>query len=105
MCIRDSCTTWPVTPPPPHPLSRTSPRPATASAPAGAKVQTAPMPGKIVDIKLNVGDAVSNGTVVMVLEAMKMENQIIAESDGKIASIAVAKGDMVNPGDELFSIA
>ncbi|WP_066830513.1 biotin/lipoyl-containing protein [Collinsella ihumii] len=63
------------------------------------------MPGKIVDIKLNVGDAVSNGTVVMVLEAMKMENQIIAESDGKIASIAVAKGDMVNPGDELFSIA
>lgn len=42
---------------------------------------------------------------IMVLEAMKMENQVVADQDGVIASIAVAKGDMVNPGDELFSLS
>ena len=63
------------------------------------------MPGKIVDVQVNVGDKVSKGDPIMVLEAMKMENQIIAEYDGTVASIAVAKGDMVNPGDELIGIA
>lgn len=88
-----------------EPASAPAPAAPTAPAPAGASVQTAPMPGKIVDVQVKVGDKVSSGDPVMVLEAMKMENQIIAESDGTIASIAVSKGDMVNPGDELFSIA
>uniref|UniRef100_UPI0011A95900 biotin/lipoyl-containing protein n=1 Tax=Enorma burkinafasonensis TaxID=2590867 RepID=UPI0011A95900 len=85
--------------PPPPPAA------ATSSAPAGAHVQTAAMPGKILDIHLNVGDTVEVNQPVMVLEAMKMENEIVAEQAGTIASINVAKGDMVNPGDELFSIA
>ena len=79
--------------------------PAPAPAPAGAHVQTAPMPGKIVDIKVNVGDPVKVNQPVLILEAMKMESEIVAEQDGVIASINVAKGDMVNPGDALFSLS
>ncbi|WP_219722310.1 biotin/lipoyl-containing protein [Enorma phocaeensis] len=63
------------------------------------------MPGKIVDIHVAVGDRVEVNQPVMVLEAMKMENEVVAEVAGTVASVAVAKGDMVNPGDELFSIA
>ena len=55
------------------------------------------MPGKIIDVQVNVGDKVSKGDPIMVLEAMKMENQIIAEYDGTVASIAVAKGDIGEP--------
>lgn len=78
---------------------------ASASVPAGAHTQTAPMPGKIVDIKVNVGDAVKVNQPVLILEAMKMESEIVAEQDGVVASINVAKGDMVNPGDTLFSLS
>ncbi|WP_154646816.1 biotin/lipoyl-containing protein, partial [Enorma massiliensis] len=77
----------------------------SANAPAGAHVQEAPMPGTILDIHVNVGDTVEVNQPVMVLEAMKMESEIVAEQAGTIASINVAKGDMVNPGDLLFSIS
>lgn len=90
------------------PAAAPEPEPAPAAAtpaPAGAHVQGAPMPGTILDIHLNVGDPVKANQPVMVLEAMKMESEIVAEVDGVIASIGVSKGDMVNPGDELFSIA
>lgn len=90
------------------PAAAPEPEPAPAAAtpaPAGAHVQGAPMPGTILDIHLNVGDSVKANQPVMVLEAMKMESEIVAEVDGVIASIGVSKGDMVNPGDELFSIA
>lgn len=92
----------------PAPAAAPEPEPAPAAAtpaPAGAHVQGAPMPGTILDIHLNVGDPVKANQPVMVLEAMKMESEIVAEVDGVIASIGVSKGDMVNPGDELFSIA
>lgn len=79
--------------------------PAQTSTPAGAHVQTAPMPGKIVDIHVSVGDTVTENQPVLVLEAMKMESEIVAEQPGTIASINVEKGQMVNPGDALFSIA
>lgn len=75
------------------------------AAPAGAHVQTAAMPGTITNIHVAVGDKVEVNQPVMVLEAMKMENEVVAEVAGTVASIAVAKGDMVNPGQELFSIA
>ena len=68
-------------------------------------VQNAPMPGTILDIHVKVGDVVKANQPVMVLEAMKMENEVVADQDGTIASIAVTKGEMVNPGAELFSIA
>ena len=71
----------------------------------GAHVQSAPMPGTILDIHVKVGDPVTANQPIMVLEAMKMENEVVADKDGVIASIDVAKGAMVNPGDALFSIA
>lgn len=94
--------------PAPAPAAEAAPAPAPtvdATAPAGAHTQAAPMPGKILDVHVNVGDHVAVNQPVMVLEAMKMASEIVAEQEGTIASINVAKGDMVNPGDLLFSIA
>ena len=92
--------------PAPAPESAPAAAPAPAApAPAGAHVQNAPMPGTIVDIRVNVGDTVTANQPVMVLEAMKMENEVVADRDGVIASIDVAKGAMVNPGDPLFSLS
>ena len=77
-----------------------------ASAPvagSGEKVN-APMPGTVLDVKVNVGDTVSKGQVIMILEAMKMENDIVASCDGKITSVLAKKGDTVNSGDALATI-
>ena len=93
--------------PEPAPAAAAAPAPATPvsdSVPEGAHEQAAPMPGKILDIHVGLGDAVEVNQPVMVLEAMKMESQIVAEVAGTIASINVASGQMVNPGDLLFSI-
>ncbi len=79
--------------------------PAPKAAPvAGAKQVTAPMPGTIVSVKVNVGDTVKADTLVAVLEAMKMENEIFAGSDGTVAGVSVSAGDSVNSGDALISI-
>ncbi len=74
------------------------------AAPVGAVSISAPMPGVILDVKVNVGDTVSKGQPVIVLEAMKMENDIVATADGKIAAVNVKKGDSVKTGDVLISI-
>lgn len=95
-------------PAPASPAPAPEPEPATTpvtQAPAGAFVQTAPMPGTILDIHVKVGDTVTVNQPIMVLEAMKMENEVVADKDGVIASINVEKGAMVNPGDELFSLS
>lgn len=77
--------------------------PAPAPVGEGTKI-TSPMPGTILDVKVSVGDTVTNGQVLMVLEAMKMENDIVASCDGKITSVGVAKGASVNSGDVLVTI-
>ena len=72
-----------------------------AAAPAGAQgtaTVNAPMNGTIVDVKVKVGDKVTNGTVIAVLEAMKMENDIVSDKDGVVASVNVNKGDAVETG-------
>ena len=77
------------------------------AAPAGAQGNasiTAPMNGNIVDVKVKVGDKVSNGTVIAVLEAMKMENDIVSDKDGVIASINVNKGDTVETGAVIATV-
>lgn len=74
---------------------------AAASVPAGGLKITSPMPGNIWDIKVSTGDTIKKGDVVLILEAMKMENEIMAPKDGKIASIHVTKGATVNSGDVL----
>ena len=81
--------------------------PAPAAAPAGAQgsvTVNAPMPGKILGVKASVGQAVKKGEVVVVLEAMKMENEIVAPQDGTIASINVAVGDSVDSGAVLATL-
>ncbi|MGN0162600.1 MAG: biotin/lipoyl-containing protein [Candidatus Ornithomonoglobus sp.] len=90
-----------------------APKAAPAAAPKaapkatgsmGAKKVTAPMPGTVVSIKVNVGDKVESGTLVAVLEAMKMENEIFAGVDGVVASVNASAGDSVNTGDVLVSV-
>jgi len=91
----------------PAPAAAPAPRPA-ASAPAapaaGGSQVKAPMPGTIIKVNVSVGDAVKKGQVLLVLEAMKMENEITAPVDGKIAAINVEKGKSVNAGDLMVSI-
>ncbi len=70
----------------------------------GVKV-VAPMPGKIVDIKVSVGQTVKEGDLVAVLEAMKMENEIFASSSGKVASVNVSVGASVETNDVLIVLA
>ena len=81
-----------------------APKPAAAPAPAGATKVTAPMPGTVVSVKVNVGDKVTKDTVVAILEAMKMENEIFAGVDGTVAGVSASNGDSVNTGDVLVSI-
>ncbi|MCI6895937.1 MAG: biotin/lipoyl-binding protein [Gemmiger formicilis] len=87
-----------------------APAPAPAAAPAapagatGAVSVTAPMPGNILDVKVKAGDSVKAGDTLLILEAMKMENEISAPQDGTIASVNVRKGDVVNSGDLLITM-
>jgi biotin carboxyl carrier protein len=82
-----------------------APKPAAnSSAPAGAVKITAPMPGTILDVKVNAGDNVKKGDILVILEAMKMENEILSPQDGVIASVNTSKGASVNSGDLLVSI-
>lgn len=79
-----------------------APKPAAGAAGAGSV--TAPMPGTILDVKVSVGDQVKAGQPVVILEAMKMENEITATADGTIKEVRVSKGATVNPGDVLVTI-
>jgi len=102
--------------PNPHSSFRPTPRehfgrtPHTpdTSAPTGGegnvKVKS-PMPGNIVDIKVSVGDKVEANSVVVVLEAMKMENEIVTPSSGTVVSVNVSKGSSVNTDDVLITIS
>lgn len=78
--------------------------PAAKSAGAGSIKVASPMPGKILDVKANVGDAVKKGQVILILEAMKMENEVVAPEDGTIASIDVTVGASVESGDTLATL-
>ena len=70
----------------------------------GAVAVTAPMPGKILGVKASAGQAVKRGQVLLILEAMKMENEIVAPQDGTVATINVAVGDSVEPGATLATL-
>ncbi len=81
-----------------------TPAPAAQAIPENATKVGAPMPGKIVDIKVKVGDQVKEGALVAILEAMKMENEIFAPKSGSIASINVNAGAMVETNDVIMTI-
>ncbi len=78
-------------------------KPVSTGAEGSVKV-TAPMPGTILKVVAKPGDPVKRGTVLVILEAMKMENEIVAPSDGVVASINVSRGASVNAGDLLASL-
>lgn len=77
---------------------------AAKSAGAGSVKVNAPMPGKILSVKASVGQAVKKGDVLLILEAMKMENEVVAPEDGTVASIDVAAGDSVEAGAVLATL-
>ena len=78
--------------------------PAATSSVAGGTTITSPMPGSILDVKVNVGDKVKYGQTLAILEAMKMENDIPATVDGEVAEIKVKKGDIVESDTVLIVI-
>lgn len=88
------------------PVAAPQAAPAKPAAPASAgsvKVD-APMPGNILDIKVSNGSSVKAGDVLVILEAMKMENDIVAPQDGTVASINVNKGDTVEAGQTIITL-
>ena len=100
--------------PAPKPVVRPAAKPAVAPAAAAPVAKPAvggaksgvksPLPGVILDIKVNVGDEVKKGQTLIILEAMKMENSINADKDGKVAAINVSKGESVLEGTDLVII-
>lgn len=93
--------------PAPAPVATPAPAAApapVAAAPAGGANVTAPMPGTVLNVVAPVGTAVKAGDVILILEAMKMENDIVAPCDGTVASVA-AKGTSVNTDDVLATLS
>lgn len=94
--------TAPVAPAPAAPAPVAA-APAPAASAGGVKISS-PMPGKIISAKVSVGQAVKKGEVVLILEAMKMENEIVAPQDGTVASINVNAGQTIEAGDLLATL-
>ena len=93
--------------PAPAAAPASAPAPAAApAAPAGAgDPVTSPMPGTILDVRCQQGQAVKNGDILFILEAMKMENEIFANKDGTVTSVGVSKGASVDTGSVLCTIS
>ena len=85
------------------PVAAPAAAPAPAASGAGESIN-APMPGNILSVNVAAGDTVKKGQVLMVLEAMQMENEIMAPRDGKVTAVAVAKGAAVESGALLCTI-
>ena len=96
----------PVAPAPAAPAPTPAPATPAPAAPLAAGVTTveAPMPGKILDVKVTIGASVKSGDLVLMLEAMKMENEIFATASGTVKDIRVKSGDSVNTGDVMLVI-
>ena len=93
------------------PVATTAAAPVAAPAPAAAPAASgegdpvnSPMPGTILDIKVSAGQSVSKGDVLVILEAMKMENEICADKDGVVGAVLVNKGESVESGKALLTI-
>ena len=85
------------------PAAAPAPAPAPAPAAGGEKI-VSPMPGNILNVNVKVGDAVKKGQVLLILEAMKMENEIMAPKDGTVTSVNVQKGSTVESGALLVTL-
>lgn len=90
---------------PVRPAAKAAPASAPAASGAEGSIKvTAPMPGKVLSISANPGQAVKKGETILVFEAMKMENSVVAPEDGTVANIAVAIGDSFEAGATLASL-
>ena len=101
-----TAATPPPTPTPTaQPVSESTPKdkPKSTAAPAGSHTLSAPMPGTILKLLVNPGESVTANQPVMILEAMKMENEIVAPKDGTVAEIFVQVGAIVNASDPLIA--
>jgi biotin carboxyl carrier protein len=94
----------PAAPVKPAPAPTTPAAPASSANAVGSVKVNSPMPGKILAAKASAGQAVKKGDVVLILEAMKMENEIVAPQDGTVASINVTSGQSVEAGTLLFTL-
>jgi len=90
---------------PATPAAPAAPAAPPREVPAGGTVINSPMPGTILDIRTSEGKSVKTGDVLMILEAMKMENEIMAPHDGTVTAIHAAKGASVNAGDVLVVLS
>lgn len=82
-----------------------APAPAPASPPTGSAVVLAPMSGVLVEVRVAVGEAVSSGQVVAVMEAMKLKSPIVVDQDGTVASISAKVGDAVEAGSPILALS
>jgi len=81
-----------------------APAAPAASSSAGSFKVSSPMPGKIISVKATIGQAIKKGEVILILEAMKMENEIVASQDGIVASVNVSAGQTVEAGTLLATL-
>lgn len=96
----------PAAPRPAQPQPAAKPKPVAKTAPAaGGGAIVAPMPGTVLRVEVNSGDNVVKGQTLLVLEAMKMENEIMAPADGVIKEVNVTQGVSVNAGDILIVLS
>lgn len=93
----------PAAPAAPAPVAPAPAAPA-ATAPAGGEKVNAPMPGNILSVNVNVGDTVKKGQILVILEAMKMENEIVSPVDGTVTFVGVSKGATVESGSPICVI-
>ena len=90
----------------PVPAAAPAPAPAPAAAPqAAGDVVASPLPGTVLQVKVSAGEAVKAGQLLLIIEAMKMENEVLAPRDGTVAQIVAAKGATVNTGDALVVLS
>lgn len=85
-------------------VKKAAPKKAPAAPAGGSGSIPAPMPGTISDVKVSVGQSVAKGDILLILEAMKMENEILAPVDGTVKEVKVTKGASVSSGDLLVTI-
>ena len=90
----------------PVPAAAPAPAPAPAAAPqAAGEVVASPLPGTVLQVKVSAGEAVKAGQLLLIIEAMKMENEVLAPRDGTVAQVVAAKGATVNTGDALVVLS
>lgn len=83
----------------------TAPAAPVAAAPAGGEAINAPLPGTVLDVKVSAGQAVKKGDIIVIIEAMKMENEVLAPRDGVVAGVFVQKGSSVDTGAALATLS